>query len=379
MKRITGRYIQQLEGYKAFIPEHLPLTPAIEFDDEMHGLLSKADRALGRLDGSIQTLPNPDLFVLMYVRKEASLSSEIEGTQATLRNVLEAEAGLHIQRRPDDTDEIINYINALNHGLKRLEELPLSLRLIREIHLTLMQGVRGQHATPGEFRTSQNWTGPEGRTLKSALFVPPAPSELSQLLSNFENYIHADDQIPTLVKIGILHAHFETLHPFLDGNGRVGRLLITFLLCANEVLIKPVLYLSNYLKKHRGRYYELLQMTRDKGEYEEWLKFFLLGVTEVANESTEVSRQIVQLRESHRQMIIDNLGKGTANGLRLLEFLYQKPMVNVSIIAKQLELTNPTANKLTDKLAELNIVSEVTGNRRNRIYIYEPYLSIFDE
>ena len=218
----SGAYIQQLEGYKAFVPNALPPVPDIEYDGEMRTLLSKADRAVGRLDGSIQALPNPELFVFMYVRKEAVLSSQIEGTQASLGDVLEVEAKIFDPTRPDDTEEILNYVAALNYGLERLETLPLSLRLIREIHAMLMEGVRGQHATPGEFRKTQNWIGPPGVTLTNATFVPPPPHALPELLSDFETYLHSEDDTPLLVKLGLIHVHFETLHPFLDGNGRMG-------------------------------------------------------------------------------------------------------------------------------------------------------------
>lgn len=377
MQRSSGTYIQQIEGYKAFIPRDLPPSPPVEFDDEMRRLLSKADRALGRLDGSIEALPNPELFVFMYVRKEAVLSSQIEGTQASLGDVLEVEAELFDPMRPDDTEEILNYVAALNYGLNRLESLPLSLRLIREIHERLMQGVRGQHATPGEFRRSQNWIGPSGATIKSATFVPPPPSELANLLGAFEGYLHLDDDLPLLIRLGLIHAHFETLHPFLDGNGRMGRLLITFCLCEREALTKPVLYLSHFLKKHRMRYYDLLQAVRDEGAWEQWLKFFLTGVAEVANEATLTSRSIVNMREDHRQRIIETFGKGAANGLKFLETLYQRPFFSVQNVSQTLGISPQAANTLTEKLVALELVREVTGNKRNRVFQYRPYVQLF--
>jgi Fic family protein len=267
----AGRYVRQPAHYSAFIPEPLPPEPPIIWDDELQTLLSRADRALGRLDGSIQTLPDADLFVFMYVRKEAVLSSQIEGTQSSLNDLLEAEAAINDARHPSDVDEVLNYVDAMNHGLARLGELPVSVRLIRDIHHRLLHGVRGNQANPGELRRSQNWIGPGGSTLNEAIFVPPPPQEVERLLSDMEKFIHESDRIPTLVKIGLIHAQFETIHPFLDGNGRVGRLLITFLLCEAEILIKPVLYLSYYFKLHRARYYELLQAVRDRGEWEEWI------------------------------------------------------------------------------------------------------------
>jgi Fic family protein len=244
-------------------------------------LLSQADLALGRLDGSIQILPNPDLFVFMYVRKEAVLSSQIEGTQSSLQDLLAAEASILAPEQPPDVDEVINYVAAMNYGIARLRDLPVSVRLIREIHERLLHGVRGANLTPGELRRSQNWIGPGGCMLSEASFVPPPPHELPEALGSLERFLHTDDTLPLLVKIGLAHAQFETIHPFLDGNGRVGRLLVTFLLCEKGVLQKPVLYLSHYFKKHRQRYYELLQATRDDGDWEGWLNFFLRGVVSI--------------------------------------------------------------------------------------------------
>ena len=315
----------------------------------------------------------------MYVRKEAVLSSQIEGTQASLGDILEVEAQLFDPKRPDDTEEILNYVSALNYGLHRLSELPVSLRLIREIHERLMIGVRGQHATPGEFRTTQNWIGPMGATIASASFVPPPPSELPNLLGGLERYFHEDDDTPLLIKVGLIHGHFETLHPFLDGNGRMGRLLIAFALCERDVLMKPVLYLSHYLKRHRTEYYDRLQATRDSGDWENWLKFFLRGVSIVANEATETARKIVQLREEHRSILIENLGKGAANGLKLLESLYQRPIFTVNIVADFLDLSPQASNSLTERMEKLGLVREITGNRRNRIYRYDPYIELFSD
>ncbi|NOD48707.1 MULTISPECIES: Fic family protein [unclassified Ruegeria] len=377
MSRQSGRYIQQIEGYSAFVPFDLPPEPPVEFDDEMQGLLSRADRALGRLDGSIQSLPNPDLFVFMYVRKEAVLSSQIEGTQASLGDILEVEAEIFDPTRPNDTEEILNYVKAMNYGLKRLDELPMSLRLIREIHARLMQGVRGQHATPGDFRKTQNWIGPEGATLKNATFVPPPPSELSRLLGNLETYFHEKSSTPLLIRVGLIHAHFETLHPFLDGNGRMGRLLIAFTLCEQEVLLRPVLYLSHYLKRNRAEYYDRLQAVRTAGDWEGWLKFFLKGVAQVANEATETARDIVQMREAHRQMIIDDLGRGAANGLKLLESLYLRPIFKVNNVAELLEISPQAANSITDRFLGMGLVTETTGQKRNRVFRYDPYVALF--
>ncbi len=245
----AGQYVKQTTGYRAFIPKPLPPDPPLEIDQELLELVSRADLALGRLDGSIQTLPDADLFVLMYVRKEAVLSSQIEGTQSSLNDVLEAEANVFRAGRPRDINEVINYINAMNYGLKRLEEIPVSVRVIREIHERLLRGVRGQTRQPGDLRTSQNWIGPAGSSLLDAVFVPPPPHGSRFQLSELEKFLHGDFFLPVLVKIALVHSQFETIHPFLDGNGRVGRLLITFLLYANNVIQKPVLYLSHYFKK----------------------------------------------------------------------------------------------------------------------------------
>ncbi len=248
----AGRYVLQPQGYKAFIPTPLPPEPGIQIEGELQVLLSKADRALGRLDGSIQTLPHADLFVFMYVRKEAVLSSQIEGTQSSLTDLLTVEAKILSSETPKDVDEVVNYVRAMNYGLDRLKELPLSLRLITEIHQELLEGARGSHLTPGELRRSQNWIGPGGCALMEASFVPPPPHEVPQALGDLETFLHGDSPLPSLIQIGLAHAQFETIHPFLDGNGRIGRLLITFLLCQREILIKPVLYLSHYFKRHRS-------------------------------------------------------------------------------------------------------------------------------
>src|SRR6266568_9580869 len=298
----AGSYVSQIGGYKAFVPKPLPPDPPIHLDSEMIVLLSQAAMSLGRLDGMSTTLPNVDLFVAMYVNKEAVLSSQIEGTQASLIDVLAFEADAAFPENPQDIEEVINYINALKYGLQRLNTLPLSLRLIREIHSLLLQGVRGANRHPGEFRTSQNWIGHLGGTIRTAKFVPPSPSDMNKALDDLEKFIHEELPLPLLLKVGLVHAQFETIHPFLDGNGRMGRLLITFILCSEGVLRKPLLYLSYFFKANRLEYYEYLQKIRDEGDWESWLKFFLRGVFEVAQEATTTARSIVQLRERHRNI-----------------------------------------------------------------------------
>jgi Fic family protein len=373
----SGRYIPQLQGYKAFIPEGLPPDPPILMDPEMWMLLSQADRALGRLDGSIELLPNPDLFVFMYVRKEAVLSSQIEGTQASLIDVLEFEAQALEPGRPNDVAEVVNYVDAMNYGLERLRELPLSLRLICEIHEKLLTAARGSERSPGEFRQTQNWIGSPGNGLASAMFVPPPPHEMGQALDNLEKFFYDKKPMPLLIKVGLIHAQFETIHPFLDGNGRIGRLLITFLLCEQGILKLPLLYLSYFFKRHRLEYYDRLQAIRDNGNWEGWLKFFLQGVYEVAKEATETARKIVNLRESHRVLITEKLGRRASNALLVLETLFFRPIISVNVAMQATNLSYANANKLVKDLFDLGLLEELTDQKRNRRFSYNPYLSLF--
>lgn len=375
----AGRYVTQPAGYRAFIPGCLPPNPPVEISGKLQEALSQADRALGRLDGSIETLPHPDLFVYMYVRKEAVLSSQIEGTQSSLQDVIAAEARILAPDRPQDVQEVVNYVRAMKHGLARLGELPVSVRLIREIHAELLQGVRGAHLTPGEIRRSQNWIGPSGCTLNEATFVPPPPHEVAQHLSEMERFLHTDTELPLLIKIGLAHVQFETIHPFLDGNGRIGRLLITFLLCERQALLKPVLYLSHFFKRHRQKYYEHLQAVRDAGAWEEWLHFFLRGVIEVSGQATETARRILSLREQHRLAITEKLGRAAANGYRVLEHLYQHPIVSVNEVQTLIGTTYPAANDLVARLVECGILTEITGQQRNRRYMYQSYINLFHD
>jgi Fic family protein len=348
-------------------------------DAELVSLLSQADRALGRLDGVATVLPNPNLFVSMYVRQEAVLSSQIEGTQSTLEDVLEFEidaiSGRHT--RPHDVEEVVNYVNAMNYGLSRLKKLPLSNRLICELHGKLLKGVRGTERTPGEFRRSQNWIGPAGCTPLTATFVPPPVSDMRDAMGDLEQFLH-DTTLPVLVQCGLVHAQFETIHPFLDGNGRIGRLLITFLLCEREILHRPLLYLSLYLKAHRAQYYDRLMAVRTDGDWEGWLKFFLKGVHGVSQSATETARQIAHLREEHRRRVSEQLGRSSGLAMRLLDALFQQPIISVAIAAEQVGISVAAANKLVAQLEDLELLKNVTGGRRNRIFRYEPYLAIFD-
>lgn len=375
----AGRYIRQPTGYRAFIPAALPPRPPLKLGGPLAALLSTADRALGRLDGSVLTLPNPDLFVFMYVRKEAVLSSQIEGTQSSLQDLLSAEAQLFDLGLPRDVDEVLNYVRAMNHGLARLSELPVSVRLIREIHAELMQGVRGGRLQPGELRTSQNWIGPAGSTLATASFVPPPPHELPQALGELEKFLHRDDGLPPLVKIALAHVQFETIHPFLDGNGRVGRLLITFLLTECGVLHKPVLYLSHHFKQHRQSYYDHLQAVRDHGDWEAWLAFFLRGVIDVAGEAAATARRILQLREQHRSAITEHLGRAAGNGHKALESLYHRPIVAVADVQQLTGTTFAAANNLVSRLVQQGVLQEMTGYARNRRFRYAPYIALFND
>lgn len=373
----AGRYVRQHEGYSAFIPAPLPPDPPVEMDEELLALLSDADRALGRLDGSIQTLPDPELFVFMYVRKEAVLSSQIEGTQSSLNDVLEAEAAISDPDRPRDVDEVLNYVDAMNYGLSRLKELPISVRLLKEIHEHLLKNVRGADKQPGELRRSQNWIGPGGATLLDATFVPPPAHEVPSALGDFETFLYSEVPIPALIRIGLAHAQLETIHPFLDGNGRMGRLLITFLLCERGTLMKPVLYLSHYFKRHRTTYYELLQNVRDEGDWESWLKFFLRGLTEVSKEATDTARAIVDLRESHRNLIVNEFGRAAGNALMVLERLYSRPYVSVNQVAEITGVSYPAASSLMAKFVEHGMLVEMTGQARNRRFGYASYIGIF--
>jgi len=374
----AGRYVRQPAGYRAFIPRPLPPNPPIDMDAEMWMLLSEADRALGRLDGSTETLPNRDLFVVMYVRKEAVLSSQIEGTQATLLDVLEFEAKGLEPDRPQDADEVVNYVDAMNYGLSRLKRLPVSSRLVREIHGKLLAGVRGSRKTPGEFRRSQNWVGPPGSTIETATYVPPPVNEMQQAMSDLEKFIHSVDPMPSLIKVGLVHSQFETVHPFLDGNGRVGRLLITFLLCERDILKRPLLYLSHYFKRKRTEYYHRLGLVREQGEWEGWLKFFLRGVVEVSNEATETARQIVNLRERHRELVIEKAG-ASQKALTLLERLYFRPLISVNGVKDMTHLSFANANELVGRFVEIKLLREITGRARNRLFAYTSYLDLFAE
>ena len=369
----AGHFRRQLTGYEAFVPKPLPPDPPLRWDAGLLGLLSEATTALGRLDGLAGSLPNPDLFVASYVRREAVLSSQIEGTQSSLDDVLAHEVEARTHEPPADVAETVNYVRAMRVGLSLLDELPLSGRLIRRVHEELMTGVRGQERSPGEFRKTQNWVGPAGCTLETAAFVPPAPDDLPDALRDFEVFLNRSDD-PPLVLAGLAHAQFETIHPFLDGNGRVGRLLITLLLVQRRLLARPLLYLSLFLKKNRSEYYDRLDAIRTHGDWEAWLKFFLHGVAVTADDAVRVAGELSALTDEHRRIAIDqNLGR---YGWPLIDLLAQQSVVTIKYATARLSSTPSTVGRMLDELASLGIVDEVTGRRRNRVYRYSPFLDV---
>ena len=378
-QRRLGRLVETPvagEIVRAFVPPALPPDPPIDIL-ALLPQLSAAERALGRLDGITVLLPRQELFLYMYVRKEAVLSSQIEGTQSTLSDLLRFETEAQAGQPIDDIREVSNYVDAMMYGLERLTELPLSLRLIREMHARLLQSGRGGTKNPGEFRRSQNWIG--GTRPGNALFVPPPVAELDVCLDQFERFIHEDaSRLPPLIKAGLLHVQFETLHPFLDGNGRIGRLLVTLYLCVQDVLRKPLLYLSLYLKTHRADYYRLLQEVRERGAWEAWLEFFLIGVAETANQAFDAATRIVELFKRDRELITTQSDRA-GSALRVHDLLQQNPFATAGALVEQTGLSPPTINAALADLQRLGIVEEVTGRRRGRVFGYRAYLDILNE
>ena len=376
MKR-SGGYIRQITGYKAFIPVPLPPDPAIELDGTLQNLLSKADMSLARLDGMGYILPDVNFFIAMYVRKEALLSSQIEGTQASLQDLFGYESGEKLNNI-NDVSDVVNYVKALNHGIERLDDFPMSLRLIKEIHEILMEGVRGSERRPGEFKQTQNWIGPPGCTLHSATFIPPPPHESVKAMGDLERYIHADAHLPVLIDTAVIHYQFETIHPFLDGNGRLGRLLITFYLYWKNVLHRPLLYLSYFFKRNRQEYYDRLQMVRETGNYEQWVAFFLKGIVETADSAMETAKRILELQSNHRSLLWKKkISSPTAVGM--LESLFHKPYVSVNDMAKEFNISFQTASTLVSQFEKAGILEEVTGRKRDKRYVYAAYVNILSE
>lgn len=382
MERTTGEYVSgSLAGsrYRAFVPGPLPPEPALVFESPLVARLERANQALGRLDGITLMLPDPTLFLYQYVRKEALLSSQIEGTQSSLSDLLlyelEETPGVPI----DDVEEVSNYVAALQLGLKRLREddFPLSLRLIREIHTVLLRGGRGANKNPGEFRTTQNWIG--GRVPALASFVPPPPDRLLECLHAFETFLHADASgMPSLVKAALAHVQFETIHPFNDGNGRLGRLLVALILCSEGVLREPSLYLSLYFKTRRQQYYEQLDAVRKTGDWEAWLAFFLEGVESTSQQAVDTAQRILALFHADREKV-RGLGRRAGSALQVFEQFTRRPILDAPTIHKTLNVTAPTVRSAVAALHDLGLLDEITGQQRNRIWVYQSYYALLAE
>jgi len=364
----AGRVVRTLQGYHAFLPA--PLPPKLLYDDGLVLALSRADAALGELSGLGRHLPNPHLLIVPYVRREAVLSSRIEGTTASLADLLldEATDG-GAPDVPADVLEVRNYVRAVDHGIQRLASLPLSLRLVRELHEKLMRGVRGDRATPGEFRRSQNWIGPPRSTIETATYVPPPVDHLNEMLGAWERFLHERDRMPDLVQCALVHEHFEALHPFLDGNGRVGRLLITLFLVERGRLSQPLLYLSAYIEARRRDYYECLQRVRTDGDWGGWIRYFLDGVIETSREGVERAATLLALRERLRKRVL-----GKARALVLVDALFANPYLSVARAQKVLQVSNPTARQAVKTLQDAGLVSEITGRSWGKLYLSRPIL-----
>jgi Fic family protein len=364
----AGQVILHPTGYHAFIPARLP--PALDFDHDLVLMLSRADAALSELSGLGRVLPNPHLLISPLVRREAVQSSKIEGTQASLSEILldEATPAQAAAGNADDLREVHNYVTALEHGIGRLKELPLSLRLVRELHEKLMTGVRGEHATPGEFRRSQNWIGPKGSNLTNAPYVPPPVDEMTELLADWERYLHVRARTPDLVQCAIMHEQFEAVHPFLDGNGRVGRLMITLFLIERGRLSQPLLYLSDFVERHRSDYYDLLQRVRTHGEWVPWLRYFLTGVEETARDSAGRARRLLDLREAMMRQA----------GRALVDQLFINPYITISTAARVLGVSQPTATKVLRKLEADGVLHETTRRNWGKVYLARGVLSAIE-
>lgn len=365
------------ESYKAYIPAPLPPVPPLQME-QLYPLLDQANIAIGRLDGISITVPDPSLFLYMYVRKEAVLSSQIEGTQSTLSDLLMYENEESVGVLEHDVSEVSSYVAAMEHGLNRIQEgFPLCLRLIREMHEILLSKGRGSAKQPGEFRRSQNWLG--GTRPGNAKYVPPPPAQVMDLLSSLENFLHDETgKMPTLIKAALAHVQFESIHPFLDGNGRIGRLLITFILCVDGIMRKPLLYLSLYFKNNRTAYYDNLQHVRETGDWEEWLRFFLRGVIDTADQAVETVQLVLKLFTEDRQKI-ENSGKASASILAVHHYLQRAPISDSKKITRDCKISLPTTNKILHYLINIGIVKELTGKARNKVYVYQRYLDVLSE
>lgn len=371
----AGKYVDNLTGeaaYQSFKPNPLPPIPEIEMDEEIVRLLVDANKQLVKLDTASQLISNADLFISIYVRKEALISSQIEGTQCTLDDVLDPEVETNTNL---DVSDVINYVKATQYALKRLEKLPLCCRLIREVHEVLMEGVRGQDKTPGEFRYSQNWIGPANCSLKDARYVPPNVEDMQNAMSDLEKFINENVDYDPLIRVALIHYQFETVHPFLDGNGRIGRLLILLYLMEQGLLAKPVIYISYFLKKNQVEYYDRISEVRRSGNFEQWIRFFLEAVSKAASDSLEAIRQLSALHDRN----IEKLPKTTRSkdNLRaVFEYIEQYPIIDIKKTAKELEVSYNTVATAVKKLVEIGILQETTNAARNRVFAYEEYLGI---
>ena len=359
-------------AYQSFVPTPLPPMPPIEMTDDMLELLIKANSQLAVLESVATRIPNVDLFVSMYVRKEALMSSQIEGTQATLEDVLDPMIEDNTNRNVAD---VVNYIKATEFAIKRLKELPLCNRLIKETHAVLMEGVRGQEKNPGEFRYSQNWIGGQGSTLRNARYIPPSPDDMMEAMSDLEKYINADDKMDALIRAALIHYQFETIHPFLDGNGRVGRLLITLFLMEKKVLTTPALYISYFLKKNRVEYYDRMTEVRSKGNYEQWVKFFLQALMESAEDATSPIDELTALHDKNAAIIAE-MGRASKNAMLVFDYLEKNPIIEIGKTAESLGITFNTASGAVKRLTDTGIVKQTTSVNRNRTFAYEDYLAI---
>ncbi|MBI4390673.1 MAG: Fic family protein [candidate division NC10 bacterium] len=368
----AGKAVRTPQGYWAFVPA--PLPPELIYEPDLVLVLSQADAALSELSGLGRHLPNPHLLIAPYVRREAVLSSRIEGTKTNLADLLleEVEAGAS-QQPGADVREVRNYVVALEYGVKRLAELPLSLRLVRQIHARLMKGVRGDEATPGEFRRTQNWIGTPGSTPATATYVPPPPAEMRGALSDWERFLHLREQIPDLIQCALMHEQFEAIHPFLDGNGRIGRLLITLFLIERGRLSQPLLYLSAYFEAHRQGYYDGLQRVRTGGDSVGWIRFFLTGVTQTAREGVRRAGRLIELRERFQKRLREK-----PKALALVDHLFLNPYMSVARAERVLKVSNPTARQAVNALVEKGMLAEITGRSWGRLYLARPILDVIE-
>ncbi|MFV0543051.1 MAG: Fic family protein [Marinicella pacifica] len=370
----AGHWIKQ-KDYKSFQPAFIHRFWLID-DMEVLKLLSQADRQLGRLDMFSEHVPNIDMFISMHVVKEATQSNKIEGTQTNIEEALMSREDIDLDKR-DDWDEVINYISAMNQAIQSLEKVPFSTRLIKQTHQTLLQGVRGKHKLPGEFRRSQNWIG--GATLNDATFIPPVSASIGELMSDLENFVHSEEYyLPDLLKVALMHYQFETIHPFLDGNGRVGRLLITLYLVEKGILKQPVLYLSDFFEQHRDLYYDNLMRVRTHDDIKQWFKFFLTGVIETARKGVETFDRILLLK-SQLEKDVNEKSKRSAQIIKVLDSLYKRPITNAQMIAELIDTSLVTAYKIVEEMERLKILREITGEKRGKMYLFHDYIRLFKD